>query len=45
MVEIQELQDKVTFLNDAKDFYDPETAGGSGLSQSTHASSESSRND
>ena len=31
MVQILELQDKVTSLNDAKEFYDPETASSSGL--------------
>ena len=30
--EIHESQDKVTFLNDAKSFYDPETASSSGMS-------------
>ena len=29
MVQIQELQDKVNFLNDTKEFYDPETASSS----------------
>ena len=32
MVQIQELQDKVNSLNDAKEFYDPEIASISGLS-------------
>ena len=32
MVQIRELQDKVNSLNDAKEFHDPETASGSGLS-------------
>ena len=32
MAQIQELRDKVT-LNNAKEFHDPETASGSGLSQ------------
>ena len=32
MVQIQELQDKVNSLNDAKEFYDLETASSSGLS-------------
>ena len=32
MAQIQELQDKVNPLNDAKEFYDPETASSSGLS-------------
>ena len=31
-VQIQELQDKVSSLNDMKDFFDPETASSSGLS-------------
>ena len=30
VVQIQELQDKVNSLNDAKEFYDPETASSSG---------------
>ena len=44
MVQIQELQDKVNPLNDAKEFYDPETAGNSGViprSQLTNEYSES----
>ena len=32
MVQIQELQEKVKSLNDATEFYDPETASSSGLS-------------
>ena len=32
MVQFQELQDKVNFLNEEKEFYDPETARSSGLS-------------
>ena len=32
MVQIQELQDKVNSMNDAKEFCDPETASSSGLS-------------
>ena len=32
MVQIQELQDKVNSLNDAKESYDPETASSSGVS-------------
>ena len=31
MVQTQELQDKVNSLSDAKGFFDPETAGSSGL--------------
>ena len=31
LAEIQELQDKVNSLNDAKEFYDPETASSCGL--------------
>ena len=32
LVQIPELQDKVNSLNDANEFYDPETASSSGLS-------------
>ena len=32
MVQIQELQDKVNSLTDAKEFHDPETASSTGLS-------------
>ena len=32
MVQIQDLQDKVNSLNEAKEFCDPETASSSGLS-------------
>ena len=32
VVQIQELQDKVYSLNDAREFYDPEAASSSGLS-------------
>ena len=48
MVQIQELQDKVNALSDAKEFYVPETASSSGLSrrsQSAYEYSESSWND
>ena len=37
IVQNQELQDNVTYLNDAREVYDPETASSSGLS---HASSQ-----
>ena len=36
MVQIQELEDKVNSLSDAKEFYDPEIASSSGLSQGYH---------
>ena len=32
MVQVQELQDQVNSLNDARHFFDPETASSSGLS-------------
>ena len=32
MAQIQELQDKVNALNDAREFSDPETASSSGMS-------------
>ena len=48
MFQMQELQDRVNSLSNAKEFYDPETASSSGLSHvpsKTHEYSESQRND
>ena len=43
LAQIQELQDKVNSLSDAREFYDPETASSSGISHVSQLSSIPSR--
>ena len=45
LAQIQDLQNKVNSLNDAREFYDLETASSPGLSHSTHKYSQSRRCD